>query len=104
MCVLFSSLINKIKPGIVKRVNRLPTPIAGLVSLLGFLSCLNVKEKVADNDRAAEHARCKSHSILLSLFMMLLRMNGSDTPLRFVAFVGSIKAVREAPSTLLVKA
>lgn len=26
------SLINKIKPGIVKKINRLSTPIAGLVS------------------------------------------------------------------------
>lgn len=35
------SLINKIKPGIVKRVNRLPTPIAGLVSLFSFCSAVN---------------------------------------------------------------
>lgn len=27
----FNSLINKIKPGIIKKINRLSTPIAGLV-------------------------------------------------------------------------
>lgn len=34
LLILFSicSLINKLKPGIIKRVNRLSTPIAGLVS------------------------------------------------------------------------
>lgn len=30
------SVINSIKPGTIKRVNRLPTPIAGLVSLFLF--------------------------------------------------------------------
>lgn len=30
------SVINRIKPGTIKRVNRLPTPIAGLVSLFFF--------------------------------------------------------------------
>ncbi|XP_040004598.1 LIM domain only protein 7 isoform X2 [Xiphias gladius] len=35
--VLFCDLINKIKPGIIKRVNRLPTPIAGLDNLNVFL-------------------------------------------------------------------
>lgn len=39
VCFLHS-LINKIKPGTIKRVNRLPTPIAGLVSLLFFFSLL----------------------------------------------------------------
>lgn len=32
VCLVFFSLINKIKPGIVKKINHLPTPIAGLVS------------------------------------------------------------------------
>ena len=27
-----SSLINKLKPGVIKKINRLSTPIAGLVS------------------------------------------------------------------------
>lgn len=31
--VLFSRLLNSIKPGLVRKINRLPTPIAGLVSL-----------------------------------------------------------------------
>ncbi|GLD51946.1 LIM domain only protein 7 isoform X1, partial [Lates japonicus] len=35
--VLLCDLINKIKPGIIKRVNRLPTPIAGLDNLNVFL-------------------------------------------------------------------
>lgn len=34
------SVINRIKPGTIRRVNRLPTPIAGLVSLFFFLSLL----------------------------------------------------------------
>uniref|UniRef100_A0AAQ6IHM2 Calponin-homology (CH) domain-containing protein n=1 Tax=Anabas testudineus TaxID=64144 RepID=A0AAQ6IHM2_ANATE len=41
------SLINKIKPGIIKRVNRLPTPIAGLDNLNVFLKAcgkLGLKE------------------------------------------------------------
>lgn len=33
------SVINSIKPGTIKRVNRLPTPIAGLVSLFFFQLC-----------------------------------------------------------------
>ncbi|XP_077339237.1 LIM domain only protein 7 isoform X10 [Lithobates pipiens] len=35
--VLFCDLINKIKPGIVKKINRLPTPIAGLDNINVFL-------------------------------------------------------------------
>ncbi|XP_034430768.1 LIM domain only protein 7 isoform X24 [Hippoglossus hippoglossus] len=35
--VLLCDLINKIRPGVVKRVNRLPTPIAGLDNLNVFL-------------------------------------------------------------------
>ncbi|XP_071335144.1 LIM domain only protein 7-like isoform X4 [Trachinotus anak] len=35
--VLLCDLINKIKPGIIRRVNRLPTPIAGLDNLNVFL-------------------------------------------------------------------
>uniref|UniRef100_A0A8D2ZMG0 Calponin-homology (CH) domain-containing protein n=1 Tax=Scophthalmus maximus TaxID=52904 RepID=A0A8D2ZMG0_SCOMX len=35
--VLLCDLINKIRPGIIKRVNRLPTPIAGLDNLNVFL-------------------------------------------------------------------
>uniref|UniRef100_A0A3Q0T8R6 Calponin-homology (CH) domain-containing protein n=1 Tax=Amphilophus citrinellus TaxID=61819 RepID=A0A3Q0T8R6_AMPCI len=31
--VLLCDLINQLKPGIIKRVNRLSTPIAGLVSI-----------------------------------------------------------------------
>ncbi|XP_067460129.1 LIM domain only protein 7-like isoform X6 [Thunnus thynnus] len=45
--VLLCDLINKIKPGIVKRVNRLPTPIAGLDNLNVFLKAcgkLGLKE------------------------------------------------------------
>uniref|UniRef100_A0A8C7YEB4 LIM domain 7a n=1 Tax=Oryzias sinensis TaxID=183150 RepID=A0A8C7YEB4_9TELE len=41
------SLINKIKPGLIKRVNRLPTPIAGLDNLNVFLKAcgkLGLKE------------------------------------------------------------
>ncbi|XP_026001545.1 LIM domain only protein 7 isoform X8 [Astatotilapia calliptera] len=45
--VLLCELINKIKPGVVKRVNRLPTPIAGLDNLNVFLKAcgkLGLKE------------------------------------------------------------
>ncbi|XP_075887262.1 LIM domain only protein 7 isoform X4 [Nelusetta ayraudi] len=45
--ILLCDLINKIKPGIVKRVNRLPTPIAGLDNLNVFLKAcgrLGLKE------------------------------------------------------------
>ncbi|XP_034042817.1 LIM domain only protein 7 isoform X2 [Thalassophryne amazonica] len=45
--ILLCDLINKIKPGIIKRVNRLPTPIAGLDNLNVFLkacSKLGLKE------------------------------------------------------------
>ncbi|MEQ2161567.1 LIM domain only protein 7 [Goodea atripinnis] len=45
--VLLCDLINKIKPGIVKKVNRLPTPIAGLDNLNVFLKAcgkLGLKE------------------------------------------------------------
>ncbi|XP_063809024.1 LIM domain only protein 7 isoform X3 [Pseudophryne corroboree] len=35
--VLFSDLINKIKPGIIKKINRLSTPIAGLDNINVFL-------------------------------------------------------------------
>ncbi|XP_055360768.1 LIM domain only protein 7 isoform X3 [Betta splendens] len=35
--VLLCDLINRIKPGIIKRINRLPTPIAGLDNLNVFL-------------------------------------------------------------------
>ncbi|XP_070770377.1 LIM domain only protein 7 [Enoplosus armatus] len=45
--VLLCDLINRIKPGIIKRVNRLPTPIAGLDNLNVFLKAcgkLGLKE------------------------------------------------------------
>ncbi|KAM6934136.1 LIM domain only protein 7 [Xenentodon cancila] len=45
--VLLCDLINKIKPGIIRRVNRLPTPIAGLDNLNVFLKAcgkLGLKE------------------------------------------------------------
>ncbi|XP_074514805.1 LIM domain only protein 7 isoform X4 [Sebastes fasciatus] len=45
--VLLCDLINKIKPGAIKRVNRLPTPIAGLDNLNVFLKAcrkLGLKE------------------------------------------------------------
>ncbi|XP_070831589.1 LIM domain only protein 7 [Chaetodon trifascialis] len=45
--VLLCDLINKLKPGIIKRVNRLPTPIAGLDNLNVFLKAcgkLGLKE------------------------------------------------------------
>ncbi|XP_051815075.1 LIM domain only protein 7 isoform X9 [Acanthochromis polyacanthus] len=45
--VLLCDLINKIKPGLIKRVNRLPTPIAGLDNLNVFLKAcgkLGLKE------------------------------------------------------------
>ncbi|XP_076021835.1 LIM domain only protein 7 isoform X3 [Genypterus blacodes] len=45
--VLLCDLINNIKPGIIKRVNRLPTPIAGLDNLNVFLKAcgkLGLKE------------------------------------------------------------
>ncbi|XP_051938421.1 LIM domain only protein 7 isoform X2 [Hippocampus zosterae] len=46
--VLLCDLINKIKPGIIKRVNRLPTPIAGLDNINVFLkACLNIGLKEA---------------------------------------------------------
>ncbi|NXL70070.1 LMO7 protein, partial [Leptocoma aspasia] len=42
------SLINKIKPGIVKKINRLPTPIAGLDNINVFLkACENIGLKEA---------------------------------------------------------
>ncbi|NXT04796.1 LMO7 protein, partial [Prunella fulvescens] len=45
---LFFSLINKIKPGIVKKINRLPTPIAGLDNINVFLkACENIGLKEA---------------------------------------------------------
>ncbi|XP_031725932.1 LIM domain only protein 7 isoform X2 [Anarrhichthys ocellatus] len=45
--VLLCDLINKIKPGVIRRVNRLPTPIAGLDNLNVFLKAckkLGLKE------------------------------------------------------------
>ncbi|XP_054470867.1 LIM domain only protein 7 isoform X3 [Anoplopoma fimbria] len=45
--VLLCDLINKIKPGLIRRVNRLPTPIAGLDNLNVFLKAcrkLGLKE------------------------------------------------------------
>ncbi|XP_076602745.1 LIM domain only protein 7-like isoform X4 [Chaetodon auriga] len=45
--VLLCDLINKLKPGLIKRVNRLPTPIAGLDNLNVFLKAcgkLGLKE------------------------------------------------------------
>ena len=32
-CLFHDRLLNAIKPGLVKKINRLPTPIAGLVSI-----------------------------------------------------------------------
>ncbi|NXH42833.1 LMO7 protein, partial [Dicaeum eximium] len=44
----FFSLINKIKPGIIKKINRLPTPIAGLDNINVFLkACENIGLKEA---------------------------------------------------------
>ncbi len=37
LCVSFVRLLSSIKPGLVKKINRLPTPIAGLVSPLPLL-------------------------------------------------------------------
>ncbi|XP_018764279.2 LIM domain only protein 7 isoform X1 [Serinus canaria] len=46
--VLLCDLINKIKPGIVKKINRLPTPIAGLDNINVFLkACENIGLKEA---------------------------------------------------------
>ncbi|XP_077392163.1 LIM domain only protein 7 isoform X5 [Festucalex cinctus] len=46
--VLLCDLINKIKPGIIKRINRLPTPIAGLDNINVFLKgCLKLGLKEA---------------------------------------------------------
>ncbi|NXS89139.1 LMO7 protein, partial [Erpornis zantholeuca] len=46
--VLLCDLINKIKPGIVKKINRLPTPIAGLDNINVFLkACENTGLKEA---------------------------------------------------------
>ncbi|NXN79481.1 LMO7 protein, partial [Bombycilla garrulus] len=46
--VLLCDLINKIKPGIVKKINRLPTPIAGLDNINVFLkACGNIGLKEA---------------------------------------------------------
>ncbi|XP_049584336.1 LIM domain only protein 7 isoform X5 [Syngnathus scovelli] len=46
--VLLCDVINKIKPGIIKRVNRLPTPIAGLDNINVFLkACLKLGLKEA---------------------------------------------------------
>ncbi|XP_035809534.2 LIM domain only protein 7 isoform X4 [Amphiprion ocellaris] len=46
--VLLCDLINKIKPGLIKRVNRLPTPIAGLDNLNVFLkACVKLGLKEA---------------------------------------------------------
>ncbi|NXR31037.1 LMO7 protein, partial [Zosterops hypoxanthus] len=45
---LFFSLINKIKPGIIKKINCLPTPIAGLDNINVFLkACENIGLKEA---------------------------------------------------------
>lgn len=44
------SLINKLKPGIIKRVNRLSTPIAGLVSTSLFLTpCATITITIKKN-------------------------------------------------------
>ncbi|XP_074391650.1 LIM domain only protein 7 isoform X14 [Zonotrichia albicollis] len=46
--VLLCDLINKIKPGIIKKINRLPTPIAGLDNINVFLkACGNIGLKEA---------------------------------------------------------
>ncbi|XP_054642874.1 LIM domain only protein 7 isoform X7 [Dunckerocampus dactyliophorus] len=46
--VLLCDLINRIKPGVVKKVNRLPTPIAGLDNINVFLkACFNLGLKEA---------------------------------------------------------
>ncbi|XP_032907798.1 LIM domain only protein 7 isoform X10 [Catharus ustulatus] len=46
--VLLCDLINKIKPGIVKKINHLPTPIAGLDNINVFLkACENIGLKEA---------------------------------------------------------
>uniref|UniRef100_A0A8C5TAD7 LIM domain 7 n=1 Tax=Malurus cyaneus samueli TaxID=2593467 RepID=A0A8C5TAD7_9PASS len=46
--IFFFSLINKIKPGTVKKINRLPTPIAGLDNINVFLkACENIGLKEA---------------------------------------------------------
>ncbi|XP_054510486.2 LIM domain only protein 7 isoform X12 [Agelaius phoeniceus] len=46
--VLLCDLINKIKPGIIKKINRLPTPIAGLDNINVFLkACENIGLKEA---------------------------------------------------------
>ncbi|XP_042661896.1 LIM domain only protein 7 isoform X3 [Tyto alba] len=46
--VLLCDLINKIKPGVVKKINRLPTPIAGLDNINVFLkACENIGLKEA---------------------------------------------------------
>ncbi|XP_014726454.1 PREDICTED: LIM domain only protein 7 isoform X2 [Sturnus vulgaris] len=46
--VLLCDLINKIKPGIIKKINRLPTPIAGLDNINVFLkACENFGLKEA---------------------------------------------------------
>uniref|UniRef100_A0A8D2JJ07 Calponin-homology (CH) domain-containing protein n=1 Tax=Varanus komodoensis TaxID=61221 RepID=A0A8D2JJ07_VARKO len=38
--VLLCELLNSIKPGLIKKINRLPTPIAGLVSNSHCFNCL----------------------------------------------------------------
>ncbi|XP_077435270.1 LIM domain only protein 7 isoform X2 [Vanacampus margaritifer] len=46
--VLLCDVINRIKPGIIKRINRLPTPIAGLDNINVFLkACLKLGLKEA---------------------------------------------------------
>ncbi|NXR46765.1 LMO7 protein, partial [Hippolais icterina] len=46
--ILLCDLINKIKPGIIKKINCLPTPIAGLDNIIVFLkACENIGLKEA---------------------------------------------------------
>ncbi|XP_057707583.1 LIM domain only protein 7-like isoform X1 [Corythoichthys intestinalis] len=104
--VLLCDLINKIRPGIIKRVNRLPTPIAGLDNINVFLkACLklglkeaqlfhpgdlqDLSSRVTVNDEETDR---RLKNVLITLYWLSRRAQGEhsyDGPyLNFKAFEG----------------
>ncbi|XP_061548932.1 LIM domain only protein 7 isoform X3 [Phycodurus eques] len=104
--ILLCDVINKIKPGIIKRVNRLPTPIAGLDNINVFLkACLklglkeaqlfhpgdlqDLSSRVTVNDEETDR---RLTNVLITLYWLGRRAQGErsyDGPyLNFKAFEG----------------
>lgn len=50
-------LLSSIKPGLVKKINRLPTPIAGLVSLLSLLYILYFHWSIFSPEPSRSHSQ-----------------------------------------------